>query len=193
MTCLINEGSPIRSGTAFGVAPDARTLDSEASAFHRLLAITCCVNLTSCARFGTSTRDTDPASSRTFLGLARASADMFAPSPLRAGTTMRLRRRSTARADGYHAVGIRPSNVELAETPCQSYTAIALLAPRLTPRRELGSIASPVGELPNGALKKGWMVMVLTTVRLRVSTTDTVSLFVLATNSVPLLKSIAVG
>src|SRR5215813_2166448 len=118
---------------------------------------------------------------------------MSVPIPLRAETTMRLSRRPIARSVGYQAVGIRPNNLELPETPCQSYTATALWAPRLTVRREFGSIASPVGELPSSALKKGWIVIVLTTVRLLVSTTETVSLLVLATKSFPWLKSIAVG
>src|SRR5262245_54172219 len=134
MTYLMSEGSPMRSGTAFGVALVARTPDSDAPDVHRLLAITCCVYVTSCARLGMSTNEIDPATSRTNLGRARASADMSAPRPFRADTTMRLRR-SMAMADGYQAVGIRPSNEELVVGPCQSYTAIALLAPRLTARR----------------------------------------------------------
>jgi hypothetical protein len=46
---------------------------------------------------------------------------------------------------------------------------------------ELLRTATPVGVLPNGALGKGWMPMVLTAWSATVSITDTLSLFVFAT------------
>src|SRR3954470_13953264 len=113
MTCLMVDGSPTRSGIAFGATPSRAGADETAP--QPLLPRTRAIPAASCFGPGTGTNDRLPTYDEPVarpLPSPSTAAGPRLPIPLPLTTRSWLRPWSSTTADGYHAVGSRPRYVD---------------------------------------------------------------------------------
>src|SRR5512146_126728 len=131
-TWPISDGSPGRSGTAFGTGVGVAAsvgADIKASLSFSLTAI---VYAPSWLRVGTAMTSTAPRIANTYRPRCPASVPVPDPTPNSEPTAMSLPSALTSIVDGYHDVGIKPLMTGVAPGTPMSYTATAFTPPSVT-------------------------------------------------------------